>query len=132
MNGKDSITVECSKCGYVFQSDELEQNLRELKPCPNCGALKRHAHLTHKESLSLNEYIGLKAKKHGPEHKNNRADYEVEEGNKIGKDGKLVYKKRVLNRENPDLPGSYVETVKDKDGNIIVNKSEKLSEHRNS
>ena len=127
MDSKNSITIECGKCGYVFQSDVLAG---KPNPCPICGSFGGHAYLTHKETVNLNEYIGLSAKKPTSKHKHNRADYEFGEGKKIGKDGKLVYKKRIMNREHPDLPDSYVEVVKDKDGNIIVNKSEKLSEHR--
>ena len=132
MNSEDSMTIKCSECGYVFQNDELEPNPRELKPCPDCGALRRHAYLTHKETLSLNGYVHLEAKKQGSKHKGNRADYEFGEGKKKGKDGEMVYKKRVVNREQTDLPGSYIEVVKDKDGNVVVNKNEKLSEHRAS
>jgi predicted nucleic acid-binding Zn-ribbon protein len=129
MSGKVSESVECGNCGYIFQDDELERNSREQKPCPNCGSLRRHIRLSVRETLGLSEYVGIKAKKQNSKHKKNRADYELEEGKKKGKDGKLVYKKRIVNREHPDLPNSYVEVVKDKDGKIIVNKSEKLSEH---
>ena len=69
-------------------------------------------------------------KKPDSKHKKKRADYEFEQGVTTGKNGKLVYKRKVKDREHPDSPGSYVEYVRDKDGNIIVDKSEKLSEHR--
>ena len=52
------------------------------------------------------------------------------EGEKTGGDGELVYKKKVIDREHPDLPNSYQEYVRDKDGKILVNKNEKLSEHQ--
>jgi hypothetical protein len=130
MPGVVNESEECGNCSFVFESDGLGQESRERKPCPNCGSLRRHIRLSVKETLGLNEYIGVKAKKPSSKHKRNRADYEFGEGKRIGKDGRLVYKKRVINREHPDLPGSYVEVVKDKDGKFIVNKSEKLSEHR--
>ncbi len=127
MYSKDSITIECGKCGYVFQSDVLAG---KPSPCPNCGALGGHAYLTHKETLSLNEYIGLKAKKPTSKHKHNRADYEFGEGKKIGGDGRLVYKKTVRDRENAESDNSYQEFVKDvKTGKVEVDKHEKLSEH---
>ena len=78
----------------------------------------------------IHEYIGLEAKKPYSKHKKNRADYECEKGVKRGRNGKLVYKKIVRDREHPESPDSYVEYVRDEEGNIIVNKTEKLSEHR--
>ena len=129
MSSEVSQSVECSECKYVFQADELEQDSEKRKPCPKCGSLRRNIHVTVNETLVLHEHIGIKAKKTSSKHKKNRVDYEYEEGKKKGKDGELVYKKRVVNREHPDSPNSYVEVVRDKDGNIIVNKSEKLSEH---
>ncbi|MFC2071513.1 hypothetical protein ACFLUU_02185 [Chloroflexota bacterium] len=126
----DDASVECSICGFGFNREEVSGSLQERKPCPNCGSLRRNIRLTFRETLGMSEHIGIKAKKQNSKHKNNRADYEYEEGEKKGKDGELVYKKRVINREHPDSPNSYVEVVKDKDGDILVNKSEKLSEHK--
>jgi hypothetical protein len=130
MSSEVSQSVECGECKYVFQDDELDQDSEKRKPCPNCGSLRRNIHLSVKEALVLSEYIGIKAKKSSSKHKKNRADYESEEGVTIGKNGKRVYKRKVIDREHPDSPGSYVEYVRDKDGNIIVNKSEKWSKHR--
>ncbi len=122
--------VECGNCGYLFQCDDIDKESGKHKPCPKCGSLKRNIYVTVKETLVLHEYIGLKAKKPSSKHKKNRADYESEQGVKRGKNGKLVYKRKIVDREHPDLPDSYVEYVRDKDGNVIVNKNEKLSEHR--
>ena len=124
------MSVECSNCGFVFQDEEPSKPREEWEPCPECGSLKRMVRLTHKETLELHEYNRLKAKKPASKHKKNRPDYELEQGKKIGKDGKLVDKTVIKDREHPDLPDSYVETVKDKNGNIIVDKHEKLSEHK--
>jgi len=77
-------------------------------------------------------FLGGKLKKFTSKHKKNKADFEFEQGITTGKNGELVYKKVLKNREHPTSPGSYVEYVRDKEGNIIVNKSEKLSEHRQS
>ena len=83
-----------------------------------------------KETWGLSEYIGIKAKKQDSKHKNNRADYEFGEGKKKGKDGRLVYKKSVKDREHADSDNSYQELVIDvKTGKVIVDKHEKLSEH---
>jgi len=120
-------SVKCGKCGYVFQSDDLDQKPGERKLCPNCGTL--NIFLSLKDTVELSEYIGTKIRSPSTKHKKNRVDYESEQGVTTGKNGKRVYKRKVIDREHPDSPGSYVEYVRDKDGNIIVNKSEKLSEH---
>ena len=130
MSGVVNESVECSSCGFVFHGGEVGEHPGEHEPCPSCGSLMRNIRLTIKETLGLSEYIGIKAKKQSSKHKKNRVDYVFEEGKKKGKDGEMVYKKRVINREQPDLLGSYIELVRDKDNNIIVNKNEKLSEHR--
>jgi rubredoxin len=123
-------SVKCDDCGYVFQGDDLDQDSGKRKPCPKCGSLKRQIFLSIKETLELSEYIGIKARNPSIKHKKNRPDYESEQGVTRGKNGKRVYKRKVIDREHPDSPGSYTEYVRDKDGNIIVNKSEKLSAHR--
>ncbi len=131
MSGNSVESVECTECGFLFQGDELEQDSRERKPCPNCGSLRRHVRLTFKENLSLNEYVGLEAKKQGSKHEKNRADYEFGEGKKIGKDGRLVYKKLVKDREHANSDNSYQELVIDAEtGKVVVDKHEKLSEHK--
>ena len=73
--------------------------------------------------------MGLKAKKPSSKHKGGRADHEVGKGIKKGKDGRLVYKENVIDREHPSTLGSYIEVVKDLNGNVILDKREKLSEH---
>ncbi len=130
MSDTISETVECSDCGYVFHGEEVGKHPGEHNPCPNCSSLRRHIRLSIKETLGLSEYIGIKAKKSSSKHKGNRADYEFGEGKKIGKDGKLVYKKSVKDRENANSDNSYQELVVDvKTGEVIVDKHEKLSEH---
>jgi len=124
-------SVECSNCGFVFQGDEVGEHPGEHDPCPNCGSLRRHIHVSVKETLELREYIGIKAKKQNSKHKKSRADLEFEEGKKIGKDGKPVYKKLIRDREHPNSDNSYQELVVDtKTGKVIVDKREKLSEHK--
>ena len=133
MSGEVSESVECSECSYVFQGEELDQDSKERKPCPNCGSLRRNIRLSVKETLGLSEYIGIKAKKPTSKHKKNRADYEYEEGKKKGKDGRLVYKKLVKDREHASSDNSYQELVIDSEtGKVIVDKHEKFSEHTES
>ena len=133
MSSKVSQSVECSECKYVFQADELNQDSEKRKPCPNCGSLRRNIHVTVNETLVLHEYIGIKAKKPTSKHKKNRADYEYEEGKKKGKDGRLVYKKLVKDREHAGSDNSYQELVIDSEtGKVIVDKREKFSEHTES
>ncbi len=84
-----------------------------------------------KETWGMSEYIGIKAKRIDSKHKRNRADYEFEEGKKKGKDGRLVYKKLVKDREHADSDNSYQEHVIDAEtGKVIVDKHERLSEHK--
>jgi predicted RNA-binding Zn-ribbon protein involved in translation (DUF1610 family) len=130
MSGVVNESVECSSCGFVFQGDKVGEHPGEHEPCPNCGSLMRHISLTIKETWSWNEYNKLKAKKLSNTHKKHRADYEFEEGKKIGKDGKLVYKRLVKDRENTNSDNSYQELVIDvKTGDVVVDKHEKLSKH---
>jgi predicted nucleic acid-binding Zn-ribbon protein len=130
MSGFVTDSVKCGNCGFVFQADDLSKPLSERSPCPNCGSLKRVMDVNIEDKLVLHEYLKVEAKKPSSAHKKHRADYEFEQGVAKGRNGNLVYKRKVKDRENSDSPGSYVEYVRDKDGNIIVNKSEKLSEHR--
>ena len=122
---QDNISVECSNCGFVFQNDELNEPIEKRKPCPKCGSQKRTVHLVFKESLGLLERMKLKARKPTSMHKKHRPDYELEQGRKIGKNGKLVSIERIIDRDSDH----YKEIVKDKDGKVIVDKDEKLSEH---
>ncbi|GAH73430.1 unnamed protein product [marine sediment metagenome] len=72
------------------------------------------------------ESVKLKAKKPSSTHKKHRSNYVLEQGKKIGKDGKLVSLERIIDRDS----NHYKEIVKDKDGKVIVNKDEKLSKHK--
>jgi len=79
----------------------------------------------------LLESVKLEVKQPTSTHKKGRADYELEQGEKIGKDGKLVYKKSKKDREHSNSPHSYIENVIDiETGEVIVDKDEKLSDHR--
>ncbi len=130
MSQELSQVIKCTDCKLTFPVSELKVAPKDRQPCPQCGSLRRMMCLTTTEGLTLNEYVGLAArKKHSTRNNKKRADFEVGEGNKYGRDGKLVIKKVVFDREHPDADGSYQEYVRDKEGNIIVNKSEKLSEH---
>jgi hypothetical protein len=121
--------IACSECKSVFNNDELNIEPEKRKPCPNCGSLQRNIHVAIHETIALYDSIGIKGKKAGTKHKNNRVDYESEQGIKRGKNGRLVFKKKLIDREHPNQNGSYVEYVRDEEGNIIVNKSERLTEH---
>jgi hypothetical protein len=129
MSDEVNDSVQCP-CGYIFHGDDVDQESGERKPCPKCGSLKRIFNKGLKDGITSHDYIGLEVKKPYTKHKKNRADYESEQGVTKGRNGKLVFKRKVKDREHPDSPDSYVEYVRDRDGNIIVNKSEKLSEHR--
>jgi len=83
------------------------------------------------ETLELSEYVGIKAKKQDSKHKKNRADYESEGGKTRGRDGRLVNKELVKDREHASSDNSYRELVVDAEtGKVIVDKHEKLSEHK--
>jgi len=122
-------SVQCP-CGYIFHGDDLDQESGKRKPCPKCGSLKRIFNEKAEDGVVLSEHLKGEIKKPSSRHKKGRADYEFEQGVIKGKNGKPVYIRKVIDREHPDSPESYVEYVRDKNGNIIVNKSEKLSEHR--
>jgi uncharacterized C2H2 Zn-finger protein len=130
MSGVSKESVECGNCGYALPLDDLSKPSDERSPCPNCGSLKRKFNVTIEDTVELHGYLKGEMKKPTSKHKKKRADYEFEQGVTKGKNGKLVFKRKVKDREHPDSPDSYVEYIRDKDGNIIVNKSEKLSEHR--
>ena len=121
--------ISCDSCNYVFQTEDLEYKGDTKKPCPKCGSLIRCIHATIKEIHGHVGYFKAKAKSINSRHKSKRADHETEKGVKRGRDNTLVYKERVIDRNNPSIVGSYRELVKDLDGNIIVDKTEKLSEH---
>ncbi len=123
---EDIISVQCSNCGFVFQNEDPKKPSSERKLCPKCGSQNRTVHLVFKETLELVERMKLKARKPTSTHKKRRPDYELEKGKKIGKDGNLVSIERIIDRDS----NYYKETVKDKDDKVIVNKEEKLSEHR--
>jgi rubredoxin len=130
MSGVSKESVECGNCGYVFHGDDIDQESGKRNPCPSCGSLKRKFNVAIEDTVELHGYLKGEMKKPTSKHKKKRADYEFEQGVTKGKNGKLVYKKKVTDRQNPDSPDSYIEYVRDNDGNIIVNKREKLSEHR--
>ena len=101
--------------------------LRKLKYGDSCSRY-RSVHINAK----VKSYGLLKAKKivTNSKHKH-KSVYDLEQGKKIGKNGKLVDVKKIKDREHSNEPHSYIETVKDVEtGEIIVNKDEKLSEHR--
>ena len=113
------MSVKCANCGFTFKNNE-----EVGQPCPKCGSHDRSLHL-HNE---VKAHVLLKLKKKGAtsKHKKGRPDYELEEGKKTGKDGKLVSIERIIDRDSD----RYQEIVKDENGKIIVDKDEKLSEHR--
>jgi hypothetical protein len=125
-------SLKCSECDFVFPLDELSKPSDKHSPCPNCGSLKRKFIGFMNDAVNVYEHQKMGTKKTTSKHKNNRANYEQEQGTTFGKDGKLVFKIKVKDREHSDQPGSYQEYVRDQEGNIIVNKSEKLSEHKQS
>ena len=55
-----------------------------------------------------------------------RFDQEVTSGKRIRKDGRLVNIEQVIDREQ----NIYKKTIMDEHGEVIVQKDEKLSEHR--
>jgi len=113
------MPAQCANCGFIFEStDEVGQ------PCPRCGSLDRRIH-SHQDAKA-HGFLKLKKKGASSKHKKARADYELQQGERIGKDGKLVSIERVIDRDSEH----YTEVVKDKDGNVIANKDERLSEHK--
>jgi len=112
------MAAQCANCGFIFESSE-----EVGQPCPKCGLLDRNIGVDDEGSAheKLKEGRRDPAKKHG--HGNY---YTLEKGERIGKDGKLVSIERVIDRDSDH----YTEVIKDKDGTVIVNKDERLSEHK--
>ena len=111
------MSVSCLNCGFTFENEDHN------KPCPKCGSRNRGVTLT----AEIKPHGLLKLGKKGAMSKKHKHkfDTEIVTGKKIGKDGKLVSIERVIEREQ-DV---YKETVKDEQGQIEVEKREKLSEH---
>ena len=111
------MDAQCANCGFVFKSSE-----EVGRPCPRCGSPDVNLKTGDKgkgHSLVTEERYDS-SKKHG-----HGSYYTLKKGERIGKDGKSVSIERVIDRDSDH----YTEVVKDKDGNVIVNKNEKLSEH---
>jgi len=112
------MSVSCLNCGFLFENEDHN------RPCPKCSSRNRSVTLTGEIKphglLKLGKK-GAKSKRH-----KHRFDQEIVTGEKTGRNGKLVNIERIVDREQ-DL---YKETVKDGHGQVIVQKDEKLSEHR--
>ncbi len=147
---RNTITIRCSHCGYLFHNEQSNKSSQEHEQCPICGSPKRNIcvnlvaeigssvkaevvkpDVTIEKEATLFTDAKLERQAPGSKHKKNRADYELQQGRRIGKNGKLVYRRSVKDREHPDSDDSYQELVKDaKNGAVIVDKHEKLSGHR--
>ncbi|MGB8706970.1 MAG: hypothetical protein WCD72_03335 [Dehalococcoidia bacterium] len=112
------MSVLCSDCGFDFENED------HTKACPKCGSRNRSITLT--EEIKSHELLKLRKKGAASIKHKHRFDQEIVTGEKVGKDGKPVSIEQVVDREQ-DV---YKETVKDEHGQIIVQKDEKLSEHR--
>jgi len=111
------VSISCLNCGFAFENKDHDG------PCPKCGSRNRSVTLTGEIKphglLKLGKK-GAKSKKH-----KRKFDEELVTGEKVGEDGKLVSIERIIDREQ-DV---YMETVKDEEGQVIVRKNERLSEH---
>lgn len=123
---QNNISIKCSNCGFVFQNEQLNEPIEKRKPCPECGSQSRTVHLVIKAEAKPLARMKLAARKPTSTHKKRRPNYESDSGKKIGKNGKLVSIERIIDRDS----NYYKEVIKDKDGKVIVDKDEKLSEHR--
>jgi len=85
------MSVKCANCGFTFNNNE------EIgQPCPKCGSLNREL----QSSDEGKGYELAREKRYDPSKKHGHGSYyELEQGKKIGRNGKLVYKSR-LKTEN--------------------------------
>lgn len=112
------MSILCSSCGFAFENQD------HTNPCPKCGSRNRSITLT--EEIKFHELLKLRKKGAAARKHKHRFDQEIVSGEKVGKDGKPVSIEQVVDREQ-DV---YKKTIKDEHGQIIVQKDEKLSEHR--
>ena len=108
------MSIQCANCGFTFKNNE-----EAGQPCSKCGSLDRE--LQGSDEGKGHEFI--KEERFDPfkKHKH-KSVYDLEQGKKIGKNGKLVDVKKIKDREHSNEPHSYIETVKDENGKIIVDK----------
>ena len=120
---QDTVPVECTNCGFTF----LNEVPTKSTSCPKCGsrAIKFHQNVGGGQ-LKPRGLMKLKAYKPPSKHKKKRAAIEIEKGGRIGRDGKAVSIERVIDRDS----NRYKETIKAENDQTMVNKDEKLSEHR--
>ena len=108
--------VSCLNCGFAFESEDHN------KPCPECGSRNRGISLAAEIKPHSFLKLGKKgtSKKHG-----HKFDAEIITGKRVGKDGKLVNIEQIIDRDSD----KYDKIVKDEQGQTIVEKDERLSQH---
>jgi len=114
--------VTCKNCGYMGGEDFSNQD--GTHTCPKCKSRNVHIHPILRESISLHEKLGIKAR-----HPGQRKPFkEVLVGDDLfRKFGKWMRKRRVIDREKDQ----YEELVVDPETGKTVNRcSEKLSNHK--
>jgi len=112
------MPISCLECGFVFENED------HGKPCPKCGSHNRSITVT--DEIKGHEGLKLGKKGSAPRKHKHRFDQEILSGEKVGKDGKPVTVEQVIDRER----NVYKKTITDEHGHVIVQKDEKLSEHR--
>jgi predicted nucleic acid-binding Zn-ribbon protein len=112
------MTISCLDCGFVFNDNDHNN------PCPKCGSHNRSLKLTDK----ITSYELLKLGKKGTNSRKHKHmfDQDILAGDRVGRDGKLISIKQIIDREHD----TYKKVIKDEHGQIIIQKEEKLSEHR--
>ena len=109
--------TKCKDCGTQI---EINAEGMPCLPCPNCGGNSLLIEL--EEQVEIHEMLGLKAKTQGKR----KPILELKSGDEMRVSrGEWVSKERRIDRENDH----YMERVVDKDGKVIHDVSERLSDH---
>jgi hypothetical protein len=121
--------VTCALCGTALD-DDLDAPAERRQPCPNCGSTARNAHIYVSGSAVGHSSLRLRQKRPGFLGRSGRSKgglvREVLQGEEQSADGSWVDKVRVKDRE----ADRYAERVVAKDGTVLHDVDEPLSEHR--
>lgn len=120
MDEETSVVVRCKTCGIEL-NEKTDTPMESRPPCPYCSSMERDIIARIHENMQVHE--GFRAKSFPPNSRKFETD--VQSGEFSDKDGKIVNKNRVIDRNN-DI---YSEKIVDESGNVLRDVNEKLTDH---